>query len=114
MNGFPIVTQHRRTPPRTQPTARRASTSTPKGAAQRKPAVRKKPPARGRGPAAAPYRPRWWLLAVVAIVFALLAIAFLVTIAILWSLAGPVTTTGMVLAYSAVMYALWRIAASRL
>ena len=63
---------------------------------------------------APPYRPNYWLVAALTIVVALLAMAFLVTIAVLWSLAGAVTTTIMVLAYAVAMYALWRVGVSRL
>lgn len=61
-----------------------------------------------------PYRPNYWLVTALTVVVALLAIAFLLTIAILWGLAGAPTTVVMVAAYAATMYALWRIGVSRL
>lgn len=96
MNGFTIATQSRRTPPRTQPP------------------VPRRPAARPRPKVTPPYRPNYWLVVAGVIVVALLAVAFLVTIAILWTLTGPLMTAVMVLIYAAAMYALWRVGISRL
>ncbi|BBH15871.1 hypothetical protein Back2_01580 [Nocardioides baekrokdamisoli] len=63
---------------------------------------------------APPYRPNYWLVGALAMAFVLLAVAFLVTIAILWSLVGPPTTAVMVLVYVTTMYGLWRVGVSRL
>jgi len=62
----------------------------------------------------APYRPNYWVVAGLAVVLGCLAVAFLVTILILWSIAGALVTSVMVLVYAAIMYLLWRIGISRL
>ena len=62
----------------------------------------------------APYRPNYWVVAGLAVVLGCLAVVFLVTILILWSIAGALVTSVMVLVYAAIMYLLWRIGISRL
>lgn len=62
----------------------------------------------------APYRPNYWVVAGLAVVLGCLTVAFLVTILILWSIAGALVTSVMVLVYAAIMYLLWRIGISRL
>ena len=63
---------------------------------------------------AQPYRPNYWLVALVALIVCGLGVLFLATIAALWSMSGALTTVAMLLAYGAVMYGLWRFGVSRL
>lgn len=62
----------------------------------------------------APYRPNYWVVAGLTVVLGCLAVAFLVTILILWSIAGALVTSVMVLVYAAIMYLMWRIGIRRL
>jgi len=62
----------------------------------------------------APYRPNYWIVAGLTAVLGCLTVAFFVTILILWSIAGALVTSAMVLVYAATMYLLWRIGISRL
>lgn len=78
----------------------------------RQPATKR--PAPRRRPAAPAYRPNYWLVAAMAIVLVGLTGAFLLTILILWSITGALTTLIMVAAYAAIMYPLWRLGVSRL
>jgi hypothetical protein len=80
--------------------------------AARTPAA-KRPVSRSRT-IAAPYRPNYWLVAAMTLLVGFLAVAFLVTILILWSIVGALITCVMVLTYAAIMYPLWRLGISRL
>jgi hypothetical protein len=53
-------------------------------------------------------------VAATAILVVGLALAFLLTIVVLWSIAGALITLVMVAAYAAVMTVLWRVGVNRL
>ena len=120
-NGRIIATEPRRTPARTPTGAPRKTSGSPRTiSASRAAAVPRKTPSarpavrRPRPVTAAPYRPKYWLVGLLVAVLLVLAVTFLTAVAILWSLAGPVATVVMVMAYAAVMYVLYRLGVNRL
>ena len=122
MNGTEIATEPRRTPQRTRTTATARRATPARATASRATPARKAParkaPPRPAAPrkrsAPAPYRPSYWLVAAVVVALGMLALVFLVSIMVLWNLAGPLTTSAMVLLYAGGMFALWRVGVSRL